>query len=368
MIKILSIVGARPQFIKLAPLSKAIRKFAEEIIVHTGQHYNQNMSKIFFEDLGIPHPDYDLEVGSGKHGYQTGQMLERIEHVLIKEKAKVVIVFGDTNSTLAGCLAAVKLEIPVVHVEAGLRSFNRSMPEEINRVLTDHGADYLFAPTETAMNNLENEGLKNRSYLTGDIMLDALQNNLKIANKKSEIISELKLKDIDYAVLTLHRPYNVDSIENLSLILNTIAKSKYKVVFPVHPRTKNILKQNNFKISDNIKLIDPLGYLDFIRLQNDSKCIITDSGGIQKEAYLLKKPCITVRPETEWVETVEAGWNILVGLDAEKLYNALNSFYPPNEQPSIFGEYSCAEKMAEIIRSSISNIQYPITNIQCSSV
>lgn len=348
-------MGARPQFIKLAPLSKEVRKFAEEIIVHTGQHYNENMSRVFFDDLEIPRPDYNLEVGSGNHGYQTAEMLRKMEEVLTTEKPSVVIVFGDTNSTLAGSLAAVKMEIPVFHIEAGLRSYNRSMPEEINRVLTDHAADYLFAPTKTAMDNLSREGLEKRSYFTGDIMLDSLTENLKKADNKSDVLSLFNVKDMEYDLLTLHRPYNVDSIDNLKRILDTIAQSNFPVIFPVHPRTQKILHANNVAVAEHIKLVEPQGYLDFIKLEKHSRYIITDSGGIQKEAFILKKPCLTIRPETEWVETVEAGWNRLVGFDSDKLLDALNVFNPPAEQTDVFGTYSCAQKMADIIRKILNS-------------
>ncbi len=349
--KIISVVGARPQFIKLAPLSREIRKDFEEKIIHTGQHFDEEMSKLFFEQLEIPLPDYNLGIAGGNHGEQTGKMLIALEEVLLKESPALVIVFGDTNTTLAGALSAAKLQIKCLHVEAGLRSFNRAMPEEINRIVADHTSDYLFAPTQTAINNLKNEGLKKKTFLSGDIMVDSLANNLEKATKYSNIIDELHLKPASYYLLTLHRPYNVDDPDNLALLLSKLSEIKEQIVFPIHPRTRQIIGNNKIKIPGNILTIKPAGYLDFINLELNANKIITDSGGIQKEAYLLKKPCITVRPETEWVETVEAGWNRLVGLDSEKLADTIEKFNPTGEQKPIFGEFSVAEKMVNILRN-----------------
>ncbi len=345
--KIISIVGARPQFIKLAPLSKKLSEISESIIVHTGQHYNKNMSEQFFIDLDIDEPKYNLEIGSGKHGKQTGQMLGAIEQVLESEAPNVVIVFGDTNSTLAGALAAVKMQIPTVHIEAGLRSFNREMPEEINRIVADHCSDLLFAPTDIAMKNLENDNLIEKSFLTGDIMVDALIDNLKKAEETSTIIEDVDIKG-DYSLLTLHRPYNVDSPQLLSKILNLMSKPGQQIIFPIHPRTKKMLDNFNININGNIKLIDPVGYLDFVWLEKNSNRIITDSGGIQKEAYLLKKPCITLRTETEWVETVDSGWNILLQPGDNNFVDVIKNFRPSGVQKTVFGT-DVTNKMVEII-------------------
>jgi UDP-N-acetylglucosamine 2-epimerase len=349
MMKIVSIVGARPQFIKLGPLSKMIRKEFREIIIHTGQHYHDNMSRKFFIDLEISEPDYNLEAGSGSHAEQTGQMMIRMEKLLEKEKPNMVIVFGDTNSTLAGAFTAVKLQIPAVHVEAGLRSFNRSMPEEINRIVADHCVDILLAPTKTAVENLNNEGLAEKTHLTGDIMLDTLRLNIAKAESSSKILKELNLAKNNYLLLTLHRPYNVDSFDHIKDIMDALDKTNQTILFPVHPRTKKMIGHFKLKLSNNIITIDPVGYLDFIMLEKNAKKIITDSGGIQKEAYLLKVPCITVRPETEWLETVQDGWNVLVGFDPDKLIAAIHDFSPAAKQNNIFGEYSCAEKMVKVI-------------------
>jgi UDP-N-acetylglucosamine 2-epimerase len=352
--KIISVVGARPQFIKLSPLSIKIREKFQEIIVHTGQHYDSNMSDHFFRDLNIPKPHYNLGIGSNSHAVQTGKMMMALESIFAKEHPHIVIVFGDTNSTLAGALAATKLGIKVVHVEAGLRSFNKTMPEEINRILTDHCADVLFAPTKAAVNNLKHEGLADKTYLTGDIMLDALLLNKEKAKQKSTILEKLCINAKDYYLLTLHRPYNVDNHENLKNILIGLSKIDKTIIFSVHPRTQKMISQFDVKISKNIQVVEPVGYLDFIQLEDNASKIITDSGGIQKEAYILKVPCITVRPETEWVETVEAGWNVLVGFDPIKLIDAIENFIPSGKQDKIFGEYGCADKMVEVIESFIS--------------
>lgn len=346
--KIAYIVGARPQFIKLGPLSKRTREKFDEVIIHTGQHFDSNMSALFFHDLEIPEPDYNLDINCGGHGEQSGRMMIELEAVLIKEKPNLVIVFGDTNSTLSGSIVCAKLRIPVIHVEAGLRSFNKDMPEEINRIVSDHTADYLFAPTQTAMHNIKNEGILKNAYLTGDIMVDALMENIKRADQVSNILPENNLVGGKYFLMTLHRPYNVDVPVKLNKILSKISQLDCKVVFPIHPRTQQIIEANSLVIPDNIVVMKPVGYLDFIKLQASSKKIITDSGGIQKEAYLLKKPCITLRPETEWVETVNEGWNILVDAASDDFVNTLTSFNPNSKQNDIFGENVASKMFNEI--------------------
>ena len=349
--KIASIVGARPNFIKCAPLSRELRKEFKEILIHTGQHYDYEMNKVFFDELRIPEPDYHLGVGSGTHGEQTGEMLKKTEEVLIKEAPDLVLVFGDTNSTLAGALAASKLHIKVGHIEAGLRSFDRRMPEETNRVLTDHCSNLLFCPTETAVENLKREGITKGVYLTGDVMVDALKENIEIAEKKSMILDELGLKPEEYYLATIHRPENTDDFNRLKSIVAAFCVIG-NLVFPCHPRTEKLLKQFGFwdMLTKKIKVIKPVGYLDMLMLEKNAKKILTDSGGIQKEAYIFKVPCITLRDNTEWVETVEDGWNVLVGANEEKIVRMADDFEPKNKQRDVFGDGDASEKIVERIK------------------
>ncbi|MCY6483573.1 UDP-N-acetylglucosamine 2-epimerase (non-hydrolyzing) [Clostridium aestuarii] len=351
--KIITIIGARPQFIKAAAVSKKIREKNQEIIIHTGQHYDENMSKVFFEELNIPYPDYNLNVGSGDHGAQTGRMLEKIEEILLKENPDCVLVYGDTNSTIAGSLAASKLLIPVSHVEAGLRSFNMNMPEEQNRILTDHISRYLFAPTATAVENLNNEGLKNNVFNVGDVMFDAILHFENIAKNKSSILKELNLKNKEYILATIHRAENTNDINRMKSIVEALNESGEKIVLPLHPRTKKYIKEYNLKFSSNIKIIDPIGYLDMIMLEANSKKIVSDSGGVQKEAFFMDVPCITLRDETEWIETVKNGWNILVGADKQKIKNAILSFAPTNKKLDYFGNGKAADKIIDILEKNI---------------
>jgi UDP-N-acetylglucosamine 2-epimerase (non-hydrolysing) len=349
--KIASIVGARPNFIKCAPLSKELRKDFDEVIIHTGQHYDYEMNKIFFDELGIPEHDYHLGVGSGSHGYQTGEILKRTEGVLIKEAPDLVLVFGDTNSALAGALAASKLHIKIGHIEAGLRSFDRRMPEETNRVLTDHCSDLVFCPTETAVKILGTEGIENGVHLTGDVMVDALQENIKIAEQKSNVLDRLSLKQKEYYLATIHRPENTDDFEKLKSIVDAFCEIK-KLVFPCHPRTEKNLKRFGLrdKLTKKIKVIKPVGYLDMLMLEKNAKKILTDSGGVQKEAYIFKVPCITLRENTEWVETVEDGWNILTAANKEKIVMMAYNFEPRNKQRDVFGDGKASEKIVEVIK------------------
>jgi UDP-N-acetylglucosamine 2-epimerase len=348
--KILAVVGARPQFIKLAPLSKILRENGiNEIIVHTGQHYDENMNDLFFKELEIPEPDYNLGIGSGSHGEQTGKMLIEIEKVLLKEKPDLVIVYGDTNSTLAGALAASKLHIPLAHVEAGLRSFNKKMPEEINRIVVDHLSDLLFCPTETAVENLKKEGITKGVYLVGDVMFDALMYFSKISEKKSKILEKLNLEPKNYYLATVHRAENTDNYERLKNILTAFSKLDKPIVFPIHPRTKKMIEYfglNN--LLDGILVIEPVGYLDMIKLEKNAKAILTDSGGVQKEAFWLKVPCITLRDETEWLETVKCGWNRIVGSDVESIKDAIKNIEPGKKLD--FNNNSAAENICEIIK------------------
>lgn len=351
--KIVSVVGARPQFIKAAPVSHELRKSHTEVLVHTGQHYDDEMSKVFFEELNIPEPDYNLGIGSSNHGRQTGEMLEKIEKVLLAESPDMVMVYGDTNSTLAGALAAAKLNIPVAHVEAGLRSFDRKMPEEVNRVVSDCISTILFAPTKTASANLEKEGIVNGVYITGDVMYDAVLQNISKAQEMSDIINQLHLKKKEYLLLTIHRASNTDNIGNLSAIVEALLQIEEQVVFPVHPRTMKRLREykliEKLAASSNCEVIAPVGYLDFLMLEYNAKKILTDSGGIQKEAYFFKVPCITLRENTEWVETVEDGWNVLVGTNRELIAQMVRDFSPNKVQRNVFGDGRASEKIVENI-------------------
>lgn len=324
--KVVSVVGARPQFIKCAPVSCELRKFAQDVLVHTGQHYDDSMSGVFFRELGLPEPNYHLAVGSGSHGHQTGEMLKKIEEVLLKEKPDVVLVYGDTNSTLAGALAAAKLHIPVAHVEAGLRSHNRKMPEEINRVMTDHLSSLLLCPTDTAVGNLRQEGVTNGVHLVGDVMYDALLDGVEIAKRTSKILNRLAVQPGQYILVTVHRAENTDDPQRLEGIITALiglADAGHRVVFPVHPRTQKHLRGLSLDLHERVLQIDPVSYLDMLFLESVARVILTDSGGIQKEAYWLRVPCLTLREETEWKETVESGWNHLVGTDNHRILHAV---------------------------------------------
>ena len=349
MKKIVTILGARPQFIKAAAVSSVFADFFEEIIVHTGQHYDANMSDVFFDELGIPHPKYHLNVGSGSHGAMTGAMLVAIEEVLMEEEPDYVMVYGDTNSTLAGALAASKLLIPVIHVEAGLRSFNMAMPEEQNRILTDHISNLLFVPTQTAIDNLVREGITKGVHYVGDVMFDGILHFSKIAAEKSEILAQLGVSENEYLLCTIHRAENTNDISRLKGIVKGLNDSKEQIILPLHPRTQKYLNDYEISLGENIRLIEPIGYLDMVRLETGAKKIVTDSGGVQKEAFFLGKPCITMRDETEWVETVENGWNVIVGANAEKITQAINSFDPKVERKNYFGNGTAALQMADLI-------------------
>jgi len=377
MIKMVTIVGARPQFIKAAAVSRQIQEFnkgkkqIEEILVHTGQHYDYLMDGVFFKELRLPEADYHLGVGSGSHAKQTGMMLERIEAVLQKEKPEVVMVYGDTNSTLAGALTSAKLNIPIAHVEAGLRSYNRTMPEEINRLLTDHLSTFLFCPTTQAVRNLSKEGIRDERRRivknVGDVMYDSILYYSKIAEKRSAILEDLnlclltprsKLRTPHYYLATLHRAENTDSPQRLKSILralNEIGKS-HSVILPLHPRTKKMMK--NYRLLSklkNIKFIEPVSYLDMLQLEKNAKAILTDSGGVQKEAFWLRVPCVTLRDETEWVETVKSGWNELAGGKTKKIVLAVNHLErkrPPERRMKIFGKGKASKRIVELLLKS----------------
>jgi len=353
--KILTIVGARPQFIKAAAVSRVLRKQFQEVLVHTGQHYDENMSQVFFDELNIPHPEVHLGIGSGRHGAQTGAMLSAIEEVLLKEKPDRVLVYGDTNSTLAGTLAAVKLHIPVAHVEAGLRSFNRRMPEEVNRVVTDHVADILFCPSETAVNHLAGEGITSGVHAVGDVMYEALMHASGIAEQKSDVFDRFHLSPGGYALATLHRPENTDDPVRLSeqiAALQDVAR-EFPIYFPVHPRTWLKLQAMGLNSDEGgLHLIDPLGYLDMVQMEAGAKVILTDSGGIQKEAYWFHVPCVTLRDETEWVETVQQGWNVLAGANREAIVEAALKAARPEEMVDAYQGAGSVKRIVKILEEA----------------
>ncbi len=342
----LSIVGARPQFVKAAMIAAAIREHNREpgsarirhTLVHTGQHYDKNLSDVFFNELPLPEPKHHLGVGSGSHGKQTAALLERIETVLLEEEPDVAIVYGDTNSTVGGALAAAKLKIRIAHIEAGLRSFNRGMPEELNRVATDHLSSLLFCPTGTAVRNLKREGITDGVFLTGDVMLDAVVTFRSLAEKRSRVISELGLEPGGYILLTIHRAENTDSVEQMVKVVELIAQLKRPTVFPIHPRTRDRLastpklrKLNRALLNaGNLRVIDPVSYLDMLALESRARLILTDSGGVQKEAYFLGVPCLTLRDETEWTETLKGGWNRLVDAPSQDTLPLLESLWVRN--------------------------------------
>jgi UDP-GlcNAc3NAcA epimerase len=354
--KIVTILGARPQFVKASVLSLEFAKHAdiEECIVHTGQHFNKNMSDIFFQEMGIPEPSYNLGINSLSHGAMTGRMLEEIEKVIQKEKADWVLVYGDTNSTLAGALAAKKLGVKVAHVESGLRSYNMSMPEEINRILTDRISDILFCPTDSSVENLKKEGFDNincRIVKTGDVMFDSVLHFGKMADQKSSILKDRKLKKGDFILATVHRQENTDDIERLNNILMAcehINKQK-PVVFLAHPRTKHLLKASKRKW--NFKVIDAVGYFDMLQLLSNCQIVLTDSGGLQKEAYWMKKPCITVREETEWMELVDHGYNIIAGNQTDRIIDCYQTMLskPIQFTQNLYGNGNAASAMVKAV-------------------
>lgn len=346
--RMVSIVGARPEFVQLAPVSRALRQWHEECIIHTGQHYDYRMSDQFFDELALPVPNYQLDCGSASHAVQTARMLEGIEPVLIRERPDWVVVFGDTNSTLAATLAAVKLHIPVAHIEAGLRSFNRAMPEEINRVVIDHLSDRLFCPTETSRKNAYNEGISQGVEVVGDVMYDGLLHALpQLENRKEALLSALEISQQGYILVTVHRPVNTDNptaMQNIAVALN---KLTLPIIFPIHPRTHKRLEDYAITWGKHIQFIDPVGYLDMLTLEQSAYRILTDSGGVQKQAFFLGVPCVTLREETEWIETVEAGWNVLVGSRSQAILAAVDLPKPELPQPNLFGEGDAAIRIAQ---------------------
>jgi len=348
--KLVSVVGARPQFIKAAALSRELRLRHEEILVHTGQHYDQGMSDVFFEELGLPAPDHHLGIGSATHGAQTGAMLAALEAVLHKECPEAVIVYGDTNSTLAGALAAAKLHVPIGHVEAGLRSFNRRMPEEINRVVTDHVSTWLFAPSDAARAQLAQEGIRAGVHVVGDIMVDALRLHGARAVARAEALTRHGLHAGGYYLATVHRAENTDEAGPLRRIFTALEALDKPVAMPLHPRTRKRVAELGIGIGGNVRVLAPQGYLDMLALQRGAACVLTDSGGVQKEAYYLRVPCVTLREETEWVETVASGWNTVAGTDPERILTAV-ARRPGAEapHPDLYGDGMTASRIVEIL-------------------
>jgi UDP-GlcNAc3NAcA epimerase len=355
--KILTVVGARPQFIKASLVSKAIREMnIQEVLIHTGQHYDANMSNVFFDELNIPKPDVNLAVGSGLHGLQTAKMLIGIEELIIRESPDVLLIYGDTNSTLAGALAASKLHVPIAHIEAGLRSFNWKMPEEVNRVVADRLSQILFCPSLTATKNLFQEGISQNVHLVGDVMYDVVKNFSSMATQRSSILDTLQLQPKSYYLATIHRAENTDVVNNIKNILDALSVLDKKVLLPLHPRTRSKISEYGCKAEsyENIHFVDPLGYLDMLHLQQNSSMILTDSGGIQKEAYWLKVPCITLRNETEWVETVESNANIITGANQEKILAAVQLFESKAfefSEPDAYGDGTASSQIVEIIKN-----------------
>ena len=349
----MTIIGARPQFIKCSPVSKQLKNHFKEILVHTGQHYDENMSRFFFDELKIKKPDYNLNVGSGSHAVQTANIMIRLEKVVKKNNPDLIIVYGDTNSTLAGSLVGAKLNIPIVHIEAGLRSFNKNMPEELNRICTDHYSEILFCPGKIAVNNLKKEGITKNVFLVGDVMKDAVLQNIKRIDSKT-IRNKYNLNtNEEYCFFTLHRQENTDDLKRLSKIIKMLQLTELKIIFPIHPRTKKIIKSSSIKLPKNVFIIEPVGYLESLAFQKNSQIVITDSGGIQKEACFLGIPCITLRDETEWIETVQKGYNTIVGTDTEKFKMALEKYSNKKKffsSNNLYGDGKAAEKIVKILR------------------
>lgn len=348
--KFLSVVGARPQFIKAALVSKELRKNNEEILVHTGQHYDKELSQYFFDALDIPTPEYNLGIGSLSHAEQTAKMLIGLEKVILEEKPDLVLTYGDTNSTLAGALAAAKLGMKAAHVEAGLRSYNRTMPEEINRIMTDHTCDILFCPTKNSVLNLKKEGITKGVHFVGDVMYDIALRSKSIALEK-KTYERFGLSPNKYVLVTVHRPVNTDESKNLRSIANALMDSDMPVIFPAHPRAEKFLRRYKLydKLKSDIILIKPLDYLDFLSLLLNCKKVVTDSGGLQKEAYFFGKPCITLREETEWIETVEDGWNVLVGANRKRIIQAIEGFKPRGKRGRHYGNGTAVKKICRIL-------------------
>jgi UDP-N-acetylglucosamine 2-epimerase len=351
--KILSVVGARPEFVQAMPISQALRSGHQEVLVHTGQHYDYQMSEAFFDELDIPVPDYNLGVGSATQAQQTAEIMVGLEKVLLEEKPDFMVMRGDTNSSLAAALTASKLNIPFAHVEAGERSFNRTMPEEINRLVADRLANLHFCVSQAAERNLLAEGLSGSMYWVGDVMLDALLYAQPFAREKSKILEKLQIEPRNYSLVTIHRAANTDDPKRLEQIVAALNQVSETVILPVHPRTQKALSGLHLHIEDNVRIIDPVGYFDMLVLEENARLIATDSGGVQREAYYLEIPCLTLRDETEWMGTVEAGWNKLTGADQNLILENWFGFIPPNDHPSIYGIGNAAQRIVDVLDNSV---------------
>ena len=351
---VLSVVGNRPQFVKAFPLSVGFRERGiDEVVLHTGQHYDRELSEIFFEELRLPPPAIQLDAGSGTHGEQTARMLPGIERAILERVPECVLVYGDTNSTLAGALAAAKLGVPVAHVEAGLRSFDRTMPEELNRIVVDHLSSLLFAPMDTAVANLAREGIAEGVHQVGDVMYDANVQLAPLARERSAALVAAGVEPGEYLLLTLHRQANVEGA-TLRRIVDGLARLTEPVVFPAHPRTRVALDEHGIDVPAHIRILPAAGYIDFAALASQARVVVTDSGGVQKEAYWYGVPCVTLRENTEWVETVEAGWNVLVGSDPEAVVSAVAEAKRPAEHPTLYGDGHAAGRIADLVSTMVS--------------
>jgi UDP-N-acetylglucosamine 2-epimerase len=337
---------------KAAPIERALSLAHTSLLVHTGQHYDANMSDVFFRELGLPEADFNLGIGSGAHAAQTGAMLMALEHVMTETRPDWVIVYGDTNSTLAGALAASKLRIPLAHVEAGLRSFNRAMPEEVNRVVADRVSDVLLCPSQVAVDNLRREGLAEQVHLVGDVMADALESLASRARAHSNVLDRLPVSPGRFVLVTIHRAENTDDGAKLSEIVAAVSGLEEAVVWPVHPRTRKQMESAGLAPGANVLAIDPVGYLDMLQLLQNARLVVTDSGGLQKEAYWLGVPCVTVRNETEWTETVEAGWNVLAGADRTRIGDAVRDLTPPAHRPVLYGDGLAAPRIVKLLEGA----------------
>jgi UDP-GlcNAc3NAcA epimerase len=360
--RILSVVGARPEFIQAMPVSHAIRTKHKEILVHTGQHYDYQMSQTFFDEIDIPVPDYNLGAGSASQAQQTAEIMVGLEQVLLKEKPDFLIMRGDTNSSLAAALVASKLNVPFAHIEAGERSFNQAMPEEINRLVADRLANLHFCVSQVAEHNLSIEGIAKSVYWVGDVMLDALLYALPLARAKSKILSQLQIEPQKYSLVTIHRAANTDDPLRLRQIILALNQVSETVILPVHPRTRKALSNINVHIENNVRIIEPVGYFDMIVLEENARLIATDSGGVQREAYYLEIPCLTLRDETEWIATVQTGWNKLIGANQRLILDNWFDFVPPSEHPHIYGIGNAAQRISEILNvSTVSELKSNIS-------